>query len=234
MNSPDLIRNENSADSLFAATMDSLVQGIGGLASLSRREAAISISHLVQRSRGIGFLTALKLGWDELKLKAKIPDGYNTSDQCINNLQELLQALDSELVDETRFDAMKRVFLVSASEERSSREGILPYQLMQIARSLSSGELLVLKAAFQGYNDGLVTDKTDSAHNWLARVSTLSNLKYSSLVEVNEEKLILKHLLSGRLFGDKSGVQLKPYYRLTELGKDFCEFISHYDELVSA
>jgi hypothetical protein len=65
---------------------------------------------------------------------------------------------------------------------------------------------------------------------WVNRIAATTGLDHPELVEIHEMALEEKRLLNRRLHGDRSGVQLKPNYRLTSLGLKFCEFVASYDE----
>ena len=54
-------------------------------------------------------------------------------------------------------------------------------------------------------------------------------MKHTALVEIHEEKLIEKYLLTPRKHSDRSGIMADPHFRLTSLGYELCQFIEHYD-----
>lgn len=219
------------AKDLLEKTYRGLVEGLGGLAASDRKDISLSLSHLLQRLRGAGFLEAVKHEWNELRKKGRIKDDYVESDQHLSCLHELLDALDTEIVDKTRFDILKKVFLVAASEKRSTRDEVLPQQLMKLARSLSSGEILVLEATYRIAKSGSVKEELSSAGEWLETVAKESGLKFSHLVELHEETLMRKYLITARRYSDRSGVILDKNCRLTQFAMELCEFIASYDDL---
>ena len=227
--------NENniSSNNVLGRTYDSLVEGLGGIAASEKKEIVLTISHLAQRIRGAGFLRALQLTWEDLRKKAKISDAYIGSDQHLTCLQELLEALDREIVDEKRFNLMKRVFIVAATETKSQRSDILPQQLMRIARQLSSGEIIVLETAYRIGREGNF-EKRMSAGEWLKKIAEESGLQFHHLVELHEEQLLKKYLLTVRTHGDRSGVVALPHFRVSDLGVTLCKFIEQFDEVASA
>ena len=218
------------ASQLLATTYDELVQGFAGLVSSDRHDLALSVGHVLRKLRSIGFVGALQAEWERLVEKGTIKDDYVKTDQHLSCLQEVLDALDSDLVDEMRFNLMKKIFLVAASEISSSRDDLLPQQLMCVARSMSSGEIVVLSTAYHVLKCGDYDIKNKVAQAWLQKVADQSGLKHTSLVEMHEETLVRKHLLSPRVYGDASGVQLRNY-RLTDLALELCEFIQKYDDI---
>ena len=113
----------------------------------------------------------------------------------------------------------------------SDRNSFLPQQFMKIARSLSDGEIMLLSAVWE-------MDKTHEgdyekhygAAKWVLDVTDASVMQHVELVEISEEELMNKKLLTPRLHGDRSGVKANPHNRLSDLGYEFCQFIEKYDE----
>ena len=203
-------------------TLQALTEGLTGIASSERKELFLSIGYLLQRLRGLSFLEALHAEWQRLREKGRIRDDYSQTEQCQACLQELLDSLDRDSPDKIRFDFIKRVFLAAAQEKQSNRDSVLPQQYMRLARQLSSGDILVLSAAYQLSRGS--TKCSGSAREWLSEVSKQSGLEYSSLVEIHEKALMEKHLLTGRYNSDRSAVGTADY-RLTPLAVGLCEFL---------
>ncbi len=215
-------RNEDSTSDVLARTFQALIEEITGLGASTRQDWSLSIGHILQRIRGGKFLGAVRHEWDAYREKGRIPDDYVESEQHQECLQELLDFLDDESPDSVRFDALKKILMVAATEERSSRNDVLPQQFMRIVRSLSAGESIVLLAAFN------TPDTYPDAARWLDGIARKSGLKHPDLVEFHEERLIEKHLLLPRARGDKSAIVLGGFGRLTTLAYDLCTFINAY------
>jgi hypothetical protein len=118
---------------MLDATYQATIEAFTGAADMDKGALLVSIGRILQKTRSIGFIGALKSEFDELRAKGRIKEDYLGTDQHLTCMQEILDALDAELVDQTRFDFMKKVFLVAASEVDSGREDILPQQLMRLA-----------------------------------------------------------------------------------------------------
>ena len=133
--------------------------------------------------------------------------------------------------DETRFSLLKKIFLVAANETASDRDSHLPLQYMQIARKVTSGEILVLNAEYivatTKYRN-LWEGKAHTAQAWLDIIAEVSGLEHPELVETHEEELVKKKLLLLRT--DHSTVDLRTNLRLTKLGSEFCRYIENYTE----
>ncbi len=156
------------------------------------------------------------------------------TEQHAECLQEMLDFIDSS-PDQIRFDTLKKILLVTAAEDHSSRDDVLPQQYMRLVRELSSGEVLVLLATYTLAKTPRTRDETrNSAAGWLKEIADASGLKFPEFVAIHEEKLLAKNLLEKRRLGDHSGIFRGPHDRLTELGYQLCEFISHYSDMPAA
>lgn len=209
-------------------TLTSLTEGITGIAASERKDLALSVGHIFQSFRKGQFLSRLGEEWDSYREKGRIKDDYIDTEQHRSCLQELLGFLDNDCPDEIRFEVMKKVFLVAATETVSDRNSLLPYQFLRLCRGMSSGEVIILKATYRIAKSCQIPDIT-GANQWLNAIAKESGLSHTSLVEIYEEDLIKKHLLSRRLHSDRSGVAAKPHFRLTSLGLELCDYIASYD-----
>lgn len=223
--SPAQAQSQRDTAVVLKGSLQALSEGITGLAASDRARVALSVGHILQSMRKGQFLSQLLAEWASYRDEGKIKDNYQATEQHFECLQELLGFLDNDSPDQSRFDALKRIFLLAATESASDRESVIPQQFMKVCRRLTSGELLVMHAAYR-----LAKNKhpeVSSASQWLEVIALESGLKHPSLVEVNEELLMAKHILSGRKFSDASGVFCNPHFRLTTLGFDLCEFLAH-------
>jgi hypothetical protein len=107
-----------------------------------------SVGFIFQRYPSIGFLSAFRQEWDRFRDAGRIAPGRETTELHADCLQELLDFLDQDQPDQLRFDALKKILLVSATEEYSSGDSVLPRQFMKLIRELTSGEVLVLLSAY--------------------------------------------------------------------------------------
>ena len=222
---------EKDTGNVLSTTLRGLAEGLTGIATSSKKELILSISHIFQKMRGGKFLSVLLEEWNRYKEKGKVKDDYQFTEQHKVCLQELLEFLENDSPDEVRFRVLKQIFLVAASEEVSDRDSFLPQQFMKIARSLSDGEVILLTTIWKiVHEDAWEHEQNYSAALWLREVTSASGMQHQELVEIHEQKLIDKRLLSPRLYGDRSGVVVSPYYRLTNLGYELCRFIANYEE----
>jgi hypothetical protein len=210
-------------------TLTSLAEGITGIAASERKDLALSVGHIFQSLRKGQFLSRLGEEWNSYREKGRIKDDYIDTEQHKSCLQELLGFLDNDSPDEIRFEVMKKIFLVAATERASDRNSLLPYQFLHLCRGMSSGEVIILNTTYRMAKSDQIPKVNGSASVWLNVIAKESGLVHVSLVEIYEEELIKKHLISVRLYGDRSGVATEPHFRLTSLGFELCDFIASYD-----
>jgi len=218
--------SETSA--VLKRTLKNLPAGVAGILGSKREDWVLSAGHLFQVSRNRSFLQILLSEWANYVAKGKIKDSYETTEQHKSCLAEMLDSLDKDMPDQFRFNTMKRVFLTAATEEASTRDSVLPQQYMQLCRTLSTGEILVLLATYRIAPDPSWQNVQNyHALTWLQTIASQSGLAHSQLVELHETKLIQKGLITDRVYPDRSGVSLGAHYRLTDLGFALCQFIEH-------
>ncbi|MDD4681161.1 MAG: hypothetical protein PHP79_09835 [Clostridia bacterium] len=164
--------------------------------------------------------------------KGSIKDDYQYTNQHLTCLQELLGFLENDITDELRFTVLKKIFFVSAAEEILDRDNPLPVMYFKICKSLSSGEILVLKTTYELTKEEAWKEmKTNSATDWLDMISKKAGLIYPELAELYEQELIGKNLITPREHTDKSGVTKGEHFRLTNLAYNLCRYIEAYDSI---
>lgn len=218
-----------STSDIIDSTIIAVAEGITGIAASDKEQWFLSIGHLLQRIRSGRFLQTLKEEWEDYREQGRVEDDYLLTDQHQECLQELLDFLDQDSPDEIRFTVLMKIFLTSATESISDRNSVLPQQYMKVSRSLSSGEVLILFAAYEIVKNNKNIDSGMSASVWLADIAKVSGLKYPELVETYETDLIEKNLLTPRTYNDRSGVSVGEHFRLTSLAWDLCQFLEEYD-----
>ncbi len=101
---------------------------------------------------GEGLRSAVEV-WEKMKQKGKIKNDYEGSEQHVSCLQELLEAFENDKIDVNKFDILKKIFIVAATESVSTKKDLEPQQYMKIVRSMSSNEILVLLAEYERYKE---------------------------------------------------------------------------------
>lgn len=213
----------NTAASLAASI---LTGNVGGMIT--------SVSPLLFALKG-RFFKPLQEEYTKLEDKGLIPEDYFDTEQCKTGIQELLDSIENDMLDENLFNAMKRIFLVAATEKYSDRLDFLPLEYLRICRELSPGEVILLLANYKIVKDNKweYTRSITAVHNWVSLVVANSQLRHGSLVLFHEKGLMEKQLIKGRVQSDKSGVGLdRKTFRLTDFGFALCEYIENYDSII--
>ncbi len=211
--------------SVLGRTMQSLLEAITGVASADRQRWALSLGRILQAVRGGKCVDIMKREWESYREQGRIPSDYESTEQHKECLQELLDFLDDPSPDEVRFQALKKIWLLAATESKSNRDDLLPQQYMHLIRSLTAGETIVL---FTTFHSAL---STGSVQEWLQEITRRSGLRHPELVELHEDGLIKKRLIVPRAYPDRSGIKWSGFGRLTSLGQNICEFIRSAEEL---
>ena len=110
---------------------------------------------------------------------------------------------------------------------------------MQICKQLSSGDILVLKAVYDiskgnsTFDMPKIGDNFNSRESWFKLIAKQIGHDLPALVERYEKNLMeLKLITNIKLaYGgnDTSSFESSKNFRLTSLGKTFCEFIIKYE-----
>lgn len=215
---------------IIKSTLNNIVEALTGIATSTRQEWFLSIGHILQRIRAGQFLEVLYKEWNKYKEKGRIKDDYQFTEQHHECLQELLEFLDKDIPDEIRFQILKRIFILAATEKFSTRDDLLPIQYMKIARKLDSGQVLVVMTGYK-----LLTHKIPPRFNtgkhskkeYFKAVAENSGLKHTALVEIFQNELVDKNLMEELEYPLEGFIA----YRLTDLGLSFCNFIEKYIDL---
>lgn len=204
--------------------------------SRSRDEAAAYISKLLESGVPRYVLAGPKVAFTAMVIEAltdlgrevsawrkagRIPEDFSGRPSGYQTWVELLIEIDSNPIDADRLKALKAMFLAANRINATDAQSILAYQLFGIARNLSSGDLLVLRATRQIHGG-----PNDLHQNWLAKVSNELGHGLLALVAQHERVLVDKGLISAS-FDQGFKVNLQGG-RLTDLGLALCRNIDQY------
>jgi len=160
--------------------------------------------------------------------KGKIPRDYADRKEGYRTWVELFKVIDEETPDDERLEALKAMFLATNRINGKDAERIVGYQLFQIAKKLTSGELLVLKATSEVFTKGIFQPgQSTSWQSWASEVCNRLGHGMTALVEHHEKALVNNQLLSPR---HPSGTHMvfPDNARLTDLGIRFCHNLETY------
>jgi hypothetical protein len=160
----------------------------------------------------------------------RIPEDFSSRPSGYQTWVELLGEIDSNPVDADRLKALKAMFLAANEINATDGESILAYQLFQISKNLSSGQLLLLKAtynSYRGYVRGPRTGGTLPAEDWRSMMARTLGHGLSALVAQYERKLVEHGLIAAWTNKDEFTVPIMDA-RMTDLGISFCRNLESY------
>jgi hypothetical protein len=177
--------------------------------------------------KGKGF-QQFALEFKQLRAKGAIPEDYAEKKYGAKTWVELVTILDEESPDEDRAEALKAMFFAVNKVNSTDAERILNYQLFQISKELSSGELLLLKAISQFctmYPGG----NGPANSNFVREVSKLLGHNVTALIRKDIRKLLTTSLVaSGSVLSDAHGPTDPTGASITDLGHQFIENLKSY------
>jgi hypothetical protein len=143
---------------------------------------------------------------------------------------ELMTIIDEESPDADRLGALKAMFFAVNKVGTTDGEKIKSYQLWQIAKSLNSGELLLLRTAYK--NRTLYASQAphpsyvNGYSNWASYMAREIGHNSQGLVDLHQKKPTELGLLSAQaMVGTINGASA----RLSDLGLMFCAHIESYE-----
>src|ERR1019366_180215 len=107
--------------------------------------------------------------------KGKIDENFGDTKYGYQSWVELLTIIDNECPDPDRMEALKAMFFSVNSVSAADGERVLAYQLFQLAKQLTSGHLLLLKACYQ-----LAKDRT------LEELAVKKNVKSVDVIRLHQ------------------------------------------------
>ncbi|MGA8490295.1 MAG: hypothetical protein WB711_07725 [Terriglobales bacterium] len=165
-----------------------------------------------------------------LRKAGTIPEDFSGRPSGYQTWVELLSEIDSNPVDAERLKAMKAMFLAANRVNATDGESLLAYQLFQVAKGLSSGQLLLLRTVYGNYLSYLGGPRTGgsiSTREWQAMLAKNLGHGLSALIGLDERKLVERGLIAPWTNREEHMVPLMDG-RMTDLGIKFCENIGNY------
>jgi hypothetical protein len=172
----------------------------------------------------------------------RIPEDFSGRPCGYQTWVDLLREIDSDPVDADRLKAMKAMFLAANRVDVTEGQSIAAYQLFQIAKTLNSGELLLLKAIYDTYLSGSF-DRIGNAPLgvWASGMAGKVGHGLKSLVLRDEPGLVRGGLIQPRFkavpgqvdYLGKANEEAMALHqgdtgRMTDLGIRFCENLETY------
>jgi hypothetical protein len=172
----------------------------------------------------------------DLRDKGKIDENFGDTKYGYQSWVELLTMIDNECPDPDRLEALKAMFFSVNKVKAADVDKIMAYQLFQVAKQLTSSQLILMKACYALSKSGALRDldsKQRQARNpygasredWLELVKQQLGHNVLSLIVRDEQRLQELHLLSKETSYSVS----VPRGRLSDLGERFCQNLETYN-----
>jgi hypothetical protein len=219
----DVILSENAEE--LAKFMDepvtAIAETITGLLAAGSKAWLPLTGRMVQAILNAKMYQQLGREIKELRDKGKIPDDFAEKKYGFQSWVELLKTIDEESPDQDKLYALKAMFYSVNKIGIEDSERIVNYQLFQIAKRLTSNQLLILKAVRESQNASeFGRHNSQGVIPWAAIVSARLGHGLTSLVSKEETVLSEQGLIKAPLSPQDS--------RLTDLGWRLCENIERY------
>jgi hypothetical protein len=181
---------------------------------------------LVQAAFKAQMFQQFALEFKKLREAGAIPDDFREKKYGFKTWVELMTVLDEETPDEERAEALKAMFYAVNKVNTTDAERILNYQLFQISKELTSGELLLLKA-IADLNGRSPTVPANST--FVREISRLLGHNVTALIRKDIRKLLTASLVaSGSVLGDAHGPTDPTGANVTDLGHRFIANLETY------
>jgi hypothetical protein len=175
----------------------------------------------------------------DLRDKGKIPEDYADETKYrygAKSLVELFAAIDEDVPDADRLEALKAMFYEVNKINAADNERIISYQLFQIAKRLTSSELLTLKAAYESMKQGEFSRNPTMGNitiiRWAEIIARQMGHRFVDMVQRDQRRLTEEGLLAPALTVVTNAPHDTQYSsrnaRMTEFGIKFCEAIRDY------
>jgi len=223
----EILRDSEALAAFLDQPLIKIAELVTGLLAGGRSDFVLAGGRLVQAALKGKIFKQLGVELRALMEKGRINEDYAKTKYGFKSLVELLDFIDSEVPDEDRLNAVKAMFLALNSVDAKEGEELLNYQLLQIAKRLSSSQLLVLAACFELVQRADKLRPQADAREWFAAIAAHCGHKVLGLVEQADRALVDLLLLTPRAFSDGSAIS-RVNWRLTDLGMIFCERLRKY------
>jgi hypothetical protein len=216
-----------------------IAEAITGALAAGPKAWTLMTGHIVQGILKGKLYQQLGREIKDLREKGKIPDDFADEKQKygFKSWVELLTVIDEQTPDADRLEALKAMFYAVNRASATDGERIVSYQLFQIAKKLTSGELLLLRAIFDRHDvhsdyTSNPPQATEPLLTWASRMAKSVGHGLSAPVLNDERALILQGLISEHLNSDTLRLDQQQVFllngRLTDLGMKFCTAIQTY------
>lgn len=170
----------------------------------------------------------------ELRDKGKIPDDFADEKKYkygFKSWVDLLKTIDEKPPDADLLEALMAMFYGANKVNATDAQKMLSYRLFQIAKRLTSGELLLLKTLYDAYKRRDFQPQTMNLSDWANKIAKLQGHHLTALVLKDEHALVEEELISGYRSATVATFDQtvnENNARLSDLGAAFCQNIETY------
>jgi len=223
-----LPQNADELAKFMDQPLSAIAESITGALAAGPQYWTVMTGHIVQAILKGKLLQQVSQEIKELREKGKIPADFAQKKYGFQSWVELLRIIDDETPDQEKLDAVKAMFYAVNKVEIADAERILNYQLFQISKRLSSGQLLLLKVVYESYKAGEFPTPSNRllVTGWAEKIAVRLGHKLSYLVLKDEPALVEQGLIEPRIDADLWIMTRDA--RITDLGIHFCKNIESY------
>jgi hypothetical protein len=202
-----------------------IAETVTGALAEGMKGVGLSAGRLVQGALKLQLLKQFAREIKYLREKGRIKEDYAKEKYGFQTWAELLEIIDSESPDEDKLKALKAMFLAVNRINATDGDKIADYQLFQITKKLTSGQLLILKAAHQLFLSGRFNPGIINLKEWFQRIAQKLGYPIVALIEY-DDKALTDYRLINPVVGDGTEAMNA---RLTDLGLRLCQNIATYE-----
>ena len=190
-----------------------IAEAITGALALGPKGWAVMGGRIVQGILKAKLFQQVSKEIKELREKGKISDDYADEQKHkygFKSWVEPLTIIDEDSPDADRLEALKAMFYCINKVNTSDGERIVSYQLFQIAKKLTSGQLLYLNACHRLYQKrNFSTGLQLPTSQWLQKVGKELGHEVLGLLDQDDAALVDYGLLTPPAFGRTRVVSTK-------------------------
>jgi hypothetical protein len=206
-----------------------IAESITGVMAAGPKAWMVMGGHIVQAMLKGKLFQQVSQEIKELREKGKILDDFADEKHKygFKSWVELLTIIDEDMPDADRLDALKAMFYGVNKVNATHGQRIAAYQMFQIAKELTSGQLLYLNVCYRLYKSGNYGATSESSvQEWLDIVCRKMGHQVFGLADRHDFALAEYGLLHRR--HPESHRIAQTWAPLTILGISFCTNIDSY------
>ena len=205
-----------------------------GLLKIDKQGLRIKIGHFAQSILQGNAADQINREVKELREEGKIRD-FTEDERGTTTWAELMKEIDDGIPDTDKLEAMKIFFIEVNRVNSTDEKRMLNYQLFRIAKSMDSGKLLILRAAYAMM--GEVGTGEWTIQRWADAVAKKLGHGLTGLVLKDESALMELGLITLHrdvTVGPPNTAARIDNGRLTDLGIKLCETIQNYQDRIES